>query len=156
MLAANFTLSDGGIWSTWWPSPASSWPSRGWGRPFARRGNQLGAVAAVAAVAITFTLPALRHSGKNLALALIAMVLGVVVAVPVARLVKMTAMPQLVAIFNGVGGGAAALIAITELLHLHDLGDKPAVYVTAEVSSGSSSARSPSRGAPSPSSSSRN
>ena len=50
-----------------------------------------------------------------------------------ARLVKMTAMPQLVAIFNGVGGGAAALISIIELLHLHALGRQPAVYVTAEV-----------------------
>jgi H+-translocating NAD(P) transhydrogenase subunit beta len=107
---------------------------KGLGSPrYARRGNQLGALAALAAVAITFTLPSLRHSGKNLVLALIAMVLGAVVAVPVARLVKMTAMPQLVAIFNGVGGGAAALIALTELLHLHSLGDKPAVYVTAEV-----------------------
>jgi proton-translocating NAD(P)+ transhydrogenase subunit beta len=107
---------------------------KGLGSPrYARRGNQLGALAALAAVAITFTLPSLRHSGKNLALALIAMVLGAVVAVPVARLVKMTAMPQLVAIFNGVGGGAAALIALTELLHLHALGEKPAVYVTAEV-----------------------
>ena len=42
-------------------------------------------------------------------------------------------MPQLVAIFNGVGGGAAALISIVELLHLHSLGLQPAVYVTAEV-----------------------
>jgi NAD(P) transhydrogenase subunit beta len=82
---------------------------------------------------MTFTLPALRHSGKNLVLALIAMVLGAVIAVPVARMVKMTAMPQLVAIFNGVGGGAAALISIIELLHRHSLGEKPAVYVTAEV-----------------------
>jgi H+-translocating NAD(P) transhydrogenase subunit beta len=107
---------------------------KGLGSPkYARRGNQLGAVAAAAAVAVTFTLPSLRHSGKNLALALVAMVLGAVIAVPVARLVKMTAMPQLVAIFNGVGGGAAALIAITELLHLHSLGLQPAVYVTAEV-----------------------
>jgi H+-translocating NAD(P) transhydrogenase subunit beta len=61
------------------------------------------------------------------------MVLGAAIAVPVARFVKMTAMPQLVAIFNGVGGGAAALISIVELLHLHSLGLKPAVYVTAEV-----------------------
>ena len=82
---------------------------------------------------MTFTQPVLRHSGKNLVLALIAMVLGAAVAVPAARLVKMTAMPQMVAIFNGVGGGAAALISIIELLHLHDLGLKPAVYVTAEV-----------------------
>jgi NAD(P) transhydrogenase subunit beta len=107
---------------------------KGLGSPrFARRGELLGAAAALLAVAMTFTLPALRHSGKNLVLALIAMVLGAVVAVPVARMVKMTAMPQLVAIFNGVGGGAAALISIIELLHLHSLGEKPAVYVTAEV-----------------------
>jgi NAD(P) transhydrogenase subunit beta len=107
---------------------------KGLGSPrFARRGNQLGAAAAVLAVAVTFTLPQLRHSGKNLVLALIAMVLGAAIAVPVARRVRMTAMPQLVAIFNGVGGGAAALISIIELLHLHSLGLKPAVYVTAEV-----------------------
>ena len=82
---------------------------------------------------MTFTLPTLRHSGWNLMLTIIAMVLGAAVAVPVARFVKMTAMPQLVAVFNGVGGGAAALISIVELLHLHSLGLQPAVYVTAEV-----------------------
>jgi len=156
MLAANFTLSDARDLVYLVAVAGFILALKGLGSPrFARRGNQLGALAALAAVAITFTLPALRHSGKNLALALIAMALGAVVAVPVARMVKMTAMPQLVAIFNGVGGGAAALIAITELLHLHDLGDKPAVYVTAEVLLGSSSARSRSRGAPSPSSSSK-
>ena len=99
----------------------------------ARRGNLVGAAAAVLAVGMTFTLPSLRHSGANLVLAIVAMVLGAAIAVPVARFVKMTAMPQLVAIFNGVGGGAAALISIVELLHLHSLGLQPAVYVTAEV-----------------------
>ena len=99
----------------------------------ARTGNLVGAAAATLAVGMTFTLPELRDSGRNLVLALIAMVLGAAIAVPVARFVKMTAMPQLVAIFNGVGGGAAALISIIELLHLHSLGLKPAVYVTAEV-----------------------
>jgi NAD(P) transhydrogenase subunit beta len=134
MLAANFTLSDARDLVYLVAVAGFILALKGLGSPrFARRGNQLGALAAVAAVAITFTLPALRHSGRNLVLALIAMVLGAVVAVPVARMVKMTAMPQLVAIFNGVGGGAAALISITELLHLHALGDKPAVYVTAEV-----------------------
>ncbi len=107
---------------------------KGLGSPkFARRGNQLGAAAATLAIAMTFTLPTLRHSGKNLVLALVAMALGTLIAVPVARMVKMTAMPQLVAIFNGVGGGAAALISVVELLHLHALGAKPATYVTAEV-----------------------
>jgi len=99
----------------------------------ARLGNLVGAAAATLAIAMTFTLPSLRHSGWNLVLALIAMALGAAIAVPVARFVKMTAMPQLVAIFNGVGGGAAALISIVELLHLHSLGLQPAVYVTAEV-----------------------
>ncbi len=99
----------------------------------ARQGNLVGAAAAILAVAMTFTLPTLRHSGRNLVLAVVAMVLGAAIAVPVARFVKMTAMPQLVAIFNGVGGGAAALIAIVELLHLRRLGLQPAVYVTAEV-----------------------
>src|SRR6202167_1814752 len=99
----------------------------------ARLGNLVGAAAATLAIAMTFTLPPLRHSGQNLTLALIAMALGAAIAVPVARFVKMTAMPQLVAIFNGVGGGAAALISIVELLHLHLLGLQPATYVTAEV-----------------------
>lgn len=99
----------------------------------ARQGNLIGAVAAALAVGMTFTLPELRNSGKNLVLALIAMVLGAAIAIPVARFVKMTAMPQLVAIFNGVGGGAAALISIVELLHLHSLGLQPAIYVTVEV-----------------------
>jgi H+-translocating NAD(P) transhydrogenase subunit beta len=100
---------------------------------YARQGNLVGAASAILAVGMTFTLPTLRHSGKNLVLALVAMAVGALVAVPVARFVKMTAMPQLVAIFNGVGGGAAALISIVELLHLHFLGLQPAVYVTAEV-----------------------
>jgi H+-translocating NAD(P) transhydrogenase subunit beta len=107
---------------------------KGLGSPkFARRGNQLGAVAAVVAIGFTFTNPIVHQHGKNVVLALVAMVLGALIAVPVARQVKMTAMPQLVAIFNGVGGGAAALISVIELLHLHSLGLKPAVYITAEV-----------------------
>jgi NAD(P) transhydrogenase subunit beta len=88
----------------------------------ARRGNLIGAGAALVAIAMTFTDPAMRDHvagvshGLNLALMLIAMALGAVIAVPAARKVKMTAMPQMVAIFNGVGGGAAALVSITEFL----------------------------------------
>jgi H+-translocating NAD(P) transhydrogenase subunit beta len=99
----------------------------------ARRGNLLGAAAAILAVAITFTNPVVHSSAKNIAVALAAMALGVVVAVPTARLVKMTAMPQMVAVFNGVGGGAAAVISINELLFLHSQGLSPAVYQIAEV-----------------------
>jgi NAD(P) transhydrogenase subunit beta len=41
-----------------------------------------------------------------------------IIGVPAARKVQMTQMPQLVALFNGVGGGAAALVAIVEYLNL--------------------------------------
>ncbi len=104
----------------------------------ARNGNLLAAAAATVAVGVTFFNPVAKFSSHttNLILAVIAMVLGAVIAVPVARLVKMTAMPQLVAIFNGVGGGAAALISIVVFLgdaHLHSLGaGKPAVYAITE------------------------
>ena len=48
----------------------------------------------------------------------IAMLIGGGFGAVAARKVKMTAMPQMVALFNGVGGGAAALIALAEL-HRH-------------------------------------
>ncbi len=104
----------------------------------ARNGNLLAAAAAIVAVGVTFVNPAAEFSSHttNLVLAIVAMVLGAAIAVPVARNVKMTAMPQLVAIFNGVGGGAAALISIVVFLgdaHLHSLGvPKPATYAITE------------------------
>ncbi len=78
----------------------------------ARAGNLVGAAGMLLAIGATFAQPNLTH----LALIVVAMVVGVAVAVPAARLVKMTAMPQMVAIFNGVGGGAAALVSITEFI----------------------------------------
>jgi NAD(P) transhydrogenase subunit beta len=59
------------------------------------------------------------------------MLIGVIIAVPTARFVQMTAMPQLVAIFNGVGGGAASLVSITEFVHIKST--NPATYVILEV-----------------------
>jgi len=137
MLAAQFTLSDARDLAYLVAIIGFILALKGLSSPrYARQGNWLGAAAATLAIGMTFTLPSLRDSGKNLILAIVAMVIGAAVAVPVARFVKMTAMPQLVAIFNGVGGGAAALISIVELLHLHSLGVSPAVYVTAEVLAG--------------------
>ncbi len=106
----------------------------------ARNGNLLAAGAAVVAVGATFFNPQAQfnHHTTNLILTIVAMVLGAVIAVPVARMVKMTAMPQLVAIFNGVGGGAAALVSIvvflTDARFIDHLGShpKPAVYAIAE------------------------
>jgi NAD(P) transhydrogenase subunit beta len=97
----------------------------------ARNGNLAAAVAAAVAVAFTFAYPEVRAHTLNLVLTLVAMVVGATIAVPAARLVKMTAMPQMVAIFNGVGGGAAALVSI--VVFLVEAPDQPAVYRIAEV-----------------------
>ena len=87
----------------------------------ARRGNTIGAIGATIATVVVFFYNDPAEGGlKNLPLILIAIVVGVIVGVPAARKVQMTAMPQLVALFNGVGGGAAALVAIVEYLHLGD------------------------------------
>jgi NAD(P) transhydrogenase subunit beta len=53
----------------------------------------------------------------NWGLIALGIALGVAVGVPAARQVKMTAMPQMVALFNGVGGGAVALISWVEFRH---------------------------------------
>jgi len=97
----------------------------------ARRGNQLGALGMIIAVAWTFSLPAVYGSTRNLLLIVIAVVIGTAIGVPAARLVKMTAMPQMVAIFNGVGGGAAALVSVTEFISLGH--GSIAVYKICEV-----------------------
>ncbi len=80
----------------------------------ARNGNLVGAFGAVLACVTVFFAENLDH----LLPILIAIAVGTVVGVVGAQRVQMTQMPQLVALFNGVGGGAAALVA---LLELHDL-----------------------------------
>jgi NAD(P) transhydrogenase subunit beta len=77
----------------------------------ARAGNLLGAAGAVLAVVITF----IAYKPDHLALILIALLIGAVGGAIGSRRVQMTHMPQLVALFNGVGGGAAALVALIEL-----------------------------------------
>ncbi len=76
----------------------------------ARRGIAWAGVGMVLATAATFFVPGMR----NLALIAVAIVLGGGVAWWAGRVVKMTDMPQMVAIYNGMGGGAAALIAAVE------------------------------------------
>jgi NAD(P) transhydrogenase subunit beta len=73
----------------------------------ARRGNVVAAVGMAIAVAATLLIPSVGNYG----LIALGIAIGTVVGVPAARNVKMTAMPQMVALFNGVGGGAVALIA---------------------------------------------
>ncbi|HEY8816644.1 MAG TPA: NAD(P)(+) transhydrogenase (Re/Si-specific) subunit beta [Candidatus Dormibacteraeota bacterium] len=80
----------------------------------ARNGNFT--AAAGMAIALLATLPLLSFTTAGVRIILIGVVIGTVVGVVGARLVKMTAIPQMVALFNGVGGGAAALVAVAELL----------------------------------------
>lgn len=83
----------------------------------ARNGNLIGAFGGTVAVLSILVLGFVNKvSIGKMGLIILAIVIGFVVGFPVARKVKMTAMPQLVALFNGVGGLAAALVSIIEFM----------------------------------------
>jgi H+-translocating NAD(P) transhydrogenase subunit beta len=86
----------------------------------ARRGNQVSAVGMAIAVIGTLVLVGTEFNAKPIAWAIIAVGLAVGggLGFVTARRVQMTAMPQLVSLFNAVGGGAAALIAIDDYIRL--------------------------------------
>ena len=97
----------------------------------ARRGNLLGAAGAtIATVAVFFYSSDGELPLNNLGWILGAIAIGLIIGVPAARRVQMTAMPQLVALFNGVGGGAAALVAIVEYLKLGQSASTTVVIAT--------------------------
>jgi NAD(P) transhydrogenase subunit beta len=81
----------------------------------ARSGNWIAAVGMI--LALVWTVITLYNSFTmiGIVICVAGVVIGGVIGVLAARMVKMTAMPQMVALFNGVGGGAAALVAVTEL-----------------------------------------
>lgn len=79
----------------------------------ARWGNLIGVAGMVVAVGLTI---ADNHAGPD-GIIPIGMVIGALIGAPVSRRVRMTAMPQLVAFFNGVGGGAAAIVSTVDFLH---------------------------------------
>jgi NAD(P) transhydrogenase subunit beta len=74
------------------------------------RGNRIAAVGMAIAIIATLLVEHLSNFG----LIALGVVVGTLIGVPAARQVKMTQMPQMVALFNGVGGGAVALIAWVE------------------------------------------
>ena len=84
----------------------------------ARRGNWIGAVGMLVAIAVTFA----QKSVVSYWEILVGMAIGGAFGAVAARRVKMTAMPQMVALFNGVGGGAAALISLAEF---HNIAPDP-------------------------------
>src|SRR3989442_14034827 len=81
----------------------------------ARNGNFTAAAGMV--IALGATIPQLHFTAEGTAIIAIGVLIGGIVGTVGARMVKMTAIPQMVALFNGVGGGAAALVAVAELLH---------------------------------------
>jgi len=86
------------------------------------RGNLIAAVGMVIAVVATLLTPHVLSGSSTPWLIALGLVLGTAVGIPAARNVKMTAMPQMVALFNGVGGGAVALIAWVDYRHQFVIG----------------------------------
>jgi NAD(P) transhydrogenase subunit beta len=73
-------------------------------------GNRIGALGMLLALGATFAQAHLHHYVSIL----VVMAVSAPIGAYAARAVKMTAMPQMVALFNGVGGGAAALVALSD------------------------------------------
>lgn len=92
----------------------------------ARKGNQLAALGmGIAIVATLFSSDIESGSSldwTNIGMILVAIVIGGAVSSFMARKVQMTAMPQMVAIFNGMGGATAALVSVAEFLHKAGIG----------------------------------
>jgi H+-translocating NAD(P) transhydrogenase subunit beta len=86
----------------------------------ARLGNRISAVGMLIAVVATLTQGIVNWWVLGSAL-----IVGAAIGIISAQRVKMTAMPQMVAIFNGAGGGAAALVAAGELLKVFNAGGTP-------------------------------
>jgi NAD(P) transhydrogenase subunit beta len=82
------------------------------------RGNWIAATGM--GIAVVATLIKVRDTASiNWILIVAGLLIGVVLGVPPAKKTKMTAMPQLVALFNGVGGGTVALVAWAEFIETH-------------------------------------
>ena len=98
----------------------------------ARRGNQLSTGGMTAAIAATLAI--ILHAGTITATGWIVMLAGALLGggagLYAARTVQMTAMPQLVSIFNAVGGGAAALVALHDYINLAGLSAGVAERIT--------------------------
>ena len=93
----------------------------------ARLGNRIGATGAIAAVTIVFFS---ESNLKHLPLILIAVVIGTLIGFVAARKVQMTQMPQMVALFNGVGGGAAMAVSAIEFLKIGTTAGFVALFAT--------------------------
>ncbi len=87
----------------------------------ARSGNTLAAIGMVIALIATVFVADIDNV-LSVGEISVGVVVGAVIGAVAAQRVQMTAMPQMVAAFNGVGGGAAALIAVSEFYRVEALG----------------------------------
>ena len=85
----------------------------------ARSGNVLSSAGMLTAVVVTL----LDRSIVSYELIVLGILIGAIVGGVMARTIRMTAMPQMVAVFNGLGGGASALIAASEFVRLRGTAD---------------------------------
>ena len=76
----------------------------------ARRGNQLAMTAMLIAIVVTLT----KNEILDFTLIIVGLIIGSAIGAIIARKVQMTAVPQMVALFNGLGGCASALVALAE------------------------------------------
>ena len=103
----------------------------------ARRGNQVSTAGMVLAIATTFAL--VVHSGTVKPIGWAVMIAGTLIGggagLYMARTVEMTAMPQLVSLFNAVGGGAAALVAVNDYVRLagSGIGETVSLFTVLDV-----------------------
>lgn len=95
----------------------------------ARSGIHWAGVGMLIATAATFFLPGLH----NIALIMVALLLGTGLAWVSAKKVAITDMPQMVALYNGMGGGSAAAIGAVELLRFSDLANRDTNHWSAQA-----------------------
>jgi NAD(P) transhydrogenase subunit beta len=87
----------------------------------ARSGNQIAGLAMIIALVATFISPDIHWSVVNVLTIVVGLAGGAAFGSYLARTVKMTAMPQMVALFNGMGGATAALVSVSEFTRFSHL-----------------------------------
>jgi len=95
-------------------------------------GNRLAAVGMLLAVTATL----LDRQILGFTWIIVGLVAGGLIGLVMARTVKMTAMPQMVAVFNGFGGAASGLVAVAEFLRISDAGVPLAVDAGVSIMAG--------------------
>ena len=95
----------------------------------ARNGNRLSSIAMLIAIIVTV----LKYTETNLEWIILGLIIGSSIGIMLSRYVQMTAMPQLVAVFNAFGGAASAIVAMYELVFQTGSGSTQTTFVLASV-----------------------